>query len=50
MLGPILMTLHNLTHYQILMAELRDAIEAGRLEEYRAWFQAEQAKGDIPPL
>jgi queuine tRNA-ribosyltransferase len=50
MLGPILLTLHNLTHYQLLTAELRQAIEAGRLEEYVAWFRAEQAKGDLPPL
>ena len=50
MLGPILLTLHNLAYYQTLMAELRSAIETDRLEEYRAWFQAEQAKGDIPPL
>lgn len=50
MLGPILLTLHNLTHYQRLTAELRQAIEAGRLEEYVACFHAEQAKGDLPPL
>ena len=50
MLGPILLTLHNLAYYQTLMAELRSAIETDRLEEYRAWFQAEQAKGDIPAL
>ncbi len=50
MLGPILLTLHNLAHYQRLTAELRQAIEAGRLEEYVACFHAEQAKGDLPPL
>ena len=29
MLGPILLTIHNLTYYQRLMTEMRQAIEAG---------------------
>jgi queuine tRNA-ribosyltransferase len=33
MLGPILLTAHNLTYYQDLMREIRQAIEAGRLAE-----------------
>jgi queuine tRNA-ribosyltransferase len=47
MLGPILLTWHNLTHYQTLMREMRAAIEAGAFEAFRARFAAEQAQGDI---
>lgn len=36
MLGPILMSLHNLTYYQRLMQGAREAIEAGTLAEYVA--------------
>ena len=34
MLGPILLSHHNLTYYQQLMRESRLAIEQGRFEEY----------------
>ncbi|GAB6186038.1 tRNA guanosine(34) transglycosylase Tgt [Thermopirellula anaerolimosa] len=34
MLGPILLTLHNITYYQRLMRETRDAVEAGCFAEY----------------
>jgi queuine tRNA-ribosyltransferase len=50
MLGPILLTWHNLTYYQDLMAGMRDAIEAGRFEAFAARFEATMAAGDIPPL
>jgi queuine tRNA-ribosyltransferase len=50
MLGPILLTWHNLTYYQDLMAELRRSIEAGRLGETAAAFHAAQAAGDVPAL
>jgi len=50
MLGPILLTLHNLTHYQRLMADLRDAIGAARLADFAAARQESEAKGDISPL
>ncbi len=43
MLGPILLTRHNLHYYQILMAELRAAIEGGSLGDYAEKFAAEQA-------
>ena len=33
MLGPILLTAHNLTYYQDLMRDIRDAIEAGTFAE-----------------
>lgn len=35
MLGPILLTAHNLTYYQRLVAESRRAIEAGTFAEFR---------------
>jgi queuine tRNA-ribosyltransferase len=50
MLGPILLTLHNLTYYQELMAALRQAIEDGRLEAFAAAFEEQQAEGDLPTL
>jgi queuine tRNA-ribosyltransferase len=46
MLGPILLTWHNLTYYQDLMAGMRAAIEAGRFADFRAAFEAEQAAAD----
>jgi queuine tRNA-ribosyltransferase len=36
MLGPILASLHNLTYYQRLMAETREAIAADRFADYQA--------------
>ena len=48
--GLMLLTWHNLQHYQELMAGLRGAIEAGRLDDFAATFDEEQARGDIPPL
>jgi queuine tRNA-ribosyltransferase len=50
MLGPILLTQHNLHYYQSLMANLRQAIEDGRALDFAAAFEEEQAKGDIPAL
>ncbi len=49
-LGSMLMTEHNLTYYQDLMAGLRDAIAAGRLKAFAADFAAAQGAGDIPAL
>lgn len=37
-LGAMLLTRHNLTYYQDLMAEMRAAIEAGRLQAFAAEF------------
>ena len=34
MLGPVLVSLHNLTYYQRLMAGIRTAIEEDRLVEF----------------
>jgi queuine tRNA-ribosyltransferase len=50
MLGPILLTWHNLTYYQDLMASLRAAIEAGTLADTAAAFHESQNAGDIPAL
>jgi queuine tRNA-ribosyltransferase len=50
MLGPILLTGHNLTYYQDLMAGMRGAIEAGAFADFAAAFEAEQALGDIEPI
>jgi queuine tRNA-ribosyltransferase len=35
MLGPILLSIHNLTYYQRLLAGARQAIEADRFEQFR---------------
>lgn len=35
MLGPILLSLHNLTFYQTLVRQLRNAVRAGRVSEFR---------------
>ncbi len=43
-LGAMLLTLHNLTYYQDLMAELRGAIEAGGLAAYADSFARRQAQ------
>ena len=38
MLGPMLLTWHNLTFYQTLMQGIRDAIAAGQLEDFSERF------------
>lgn len=43
MLGPILLTHHNLTFYQLLMAEARKQIEAGT---YAAWLDQQRGRLD----
>ena len=42
-LGSMLATMHNLRHYQRLMAGLRGAIEAGSLDDFVAGFYARRA-------
>ncbi|NII11503.1 tRNA guanosine(34) transglycosylase Tgt [Oleiagrimonas sp. C23AA] len=44
-LGAQLATIHNLRHYQRLMAGLRAAIAAGKLEDFTAQFYARRARG-----
>jgi queuine tRNA-ribosyltransferase len=50
MLGPMLLTRHNLQHYQDLMRGIRAAIEAGRLAGYADGVRAGMAAGDIAAL
>jgi queuine tRNA-ribosyltransferase len=50
MLGPMLLTMHNLHYYQELMGGLRAAIETGSLNDFIRGFAAQQAQGDIEPL
>ncbi len=49
MLGAILLTQHNLTYYQDLMAGLRSAIAEGRFAAFVQEFHAVRAAGDIAP-
>ena len=49
MLGPILLSLHNLHHYQHLMAGLRAAIEAGALADFAEATERKRAEGDLAP-
>jgi len=49
-LGAMLLTQHNLTFFQDLMQNLREAIGQGRLTEYAAAFRAQYASGDLPPI
>ena len=48
--GLMLLSWHNLTYYQDLMAAMRAAIEAGRFAEFARDFANRQAAGDIDPL
>ncbi len=48
-LGAMLLTEHNLTYYQDLMAGLRAAIRGGDLADFIRAFQAAEASGDIAP-
>jgi len=50
MLGPMLITRHNLHYYQELMAGLRSAIEQGTLQQFAADFERQYTGGDIPEV
>lgn len=50
MLGPMLLTRHNLHYYQELMSGLRGAIEQGTLDAFAAKFHADYEGGDIPEI
>jgi queuine tRNA-ribosyltransferase len=50
MISGMLLTWHNLHYYQELMAGMRDAIAAGRLDDFVADFHTRRAEGDIDPL
>ncbi len=50
MLGPILLTWHNIQFYQDMMASLRAAIEQGALSAFANAFLAKLDEGDIPEI
>ncbi len=50
MISGMLLTAHNLTYYQTLMAGMRDAIAAGGFDAWQATFHAQRADGDISPV
>jgi queuine tRNA-ribosyltransferase len=45
MLGPMLLTWHNLAYYAALMRGMRTAIQAGRLAEHADAVRAGWTKG-----
>ncbi|MFY9288159.1 MAG: tRNA guanosine(34) transglycosylase Tgt [Alphaproteobacteria bacterium] len=49
-LGPMLLTWHNIQYYQDLMHQLRMAIESNILETFARDFFEEQRQGDIEEL
>ncbi|WP_350334100.1 tRNA guanosine(34) transglycosylase Tgt [Coralliovum pocilloporae] len=49
-LGAMLLTWNNLHYYQTLMQGMRDAIEAGRFDDFRLQTKAAWAAGDMAPL
>ena len=49
-LGAMLLTHHNLTFYQLLMADMRIAIEAVAFADFEAAFGEQYGGGDLPPL
>ena len=50
MLGAVLLSTINLAYYQTLMAGLRAAIGAGRLEDFCAQTREQWTLGDLAPL
>lgn len=49
-LGLMLLTRHNLTYYQDLMAAIRDAIAEGNLAGFAEQFHADKQIGDVDSL
>ena len=49
-LGPVLLTWHNLTYYQDLMVGLRKSINEGTLTIFTERFHNDKSEGDIAPL
>jgi queuine tRNA-ribosyltransferase len=45
-LGSMLNTIHNLHFYQVIMAEMRAAIEAGTLNEWSGEFVRKRSSGE----
>ncbi|HSV29564.1 MAG TPA: tRNA guanosine(34) transglycosylase Tgt, partial [Candidatus Omnitrophota bacterium] len=49
-LGPMLLTWHNIQFYQDTMRGLRQAIQDGNVQDFAAKALAEEARGDIEAL
>ncbi len=49
-LGAMLLTWNNISYYESLMADIRDAISAGRFADRAAEIAEGWARGDIPAL
>ncbi|MFK7870379.1 MAG: tRNA guanosine(34) transglycosylase Tgt [Roseobacter sp.] len=49
-ISSMLLTWHNLTYYQNLMSQMREAITLGSFEAWQTSFHAERGLGDIDPL
>lgn len=49
-LGAVLLTQHNLHYYQMLMQNMRDAIEDESIDAFAEQFHKDQALGDIEAL
>lgn len=49
MLGPVLLSIHNLTYYQRLLAGAREAIASNRFVEYRLEKEAAWSSGSAAP-
>ncbi len=47
MLGPMLTSIHNLHYYLNLMGEVRQALDVGRFEAFRAQFKSDRARGVV---
>ena len=45
MLGPILASLHNITYYQTLVRQIRQAVMSGTLQQFRAAQLARWSSG-----
>ena len=45
MLGPMLTSIHNLHYYLNLMQEMRNALDSGTFEAWRAQFAVDRARG-----
>jgi queuine tRNA-ribosyltransferase len=45
MLGPMLTSIHNLHYYLNLMRELRESLDEGRFDAWRAQFAADRQRG-----
>ena len=50
MLGPMLLTWHNVQFFQDLMAAMRDAIGKGEFQAFQTGFAATYGGGDIAPV